>query len=181
MSTDCNDVRFEFQPLGRRNVVADFNGGRLSSDGGVLLLREVEERFGLIERFAECFTDHRDASAIEHSTRDLIAQRVYGIALGHEDLNDHDQLRKDELLAVAVGRKDVTGADRARERDKGSPLAGKSTLNRLELSPPDADATSRYKKISRRREGARSPLDRLVHRHSASPAQANRDRSRRDG
>jgi hypothetical protein len=147
MRTDCNGVRFEFQPLARRKVVADFNGGRLSSDGGALLLREIEERFGLIDRFAQCFTDHRDQSAVEHSSRDLIAQRVYALALGYEDLNDHDELRKDELLAVAVGKKDVTGADRARERDKGSPLAGKSTLNRLELAPPDADASSRYKKI----------------------------------
>ena len=147
MSTDCKQVRFEFQPLGRRNVVADFNGGRLSTDGGVLLLREVEERLGLIDRFADCFTDYRDPAQVEHSARDLIAQRVYALALGYEDLNDHDELRKDELLAVAVGKKDVTGADRPRERDKGKPLAGKSTLNRLELAPPDADASSRYKKI----------------------------------
>ena len=147
MSTDCKQFSFEFQALGRRNVVTDFNGGRLSTDGGVLLLREIEQRFGLIDRFDDCFTDHRDPDLVEHSARDLIAQRVYALALGYEDLNDHDELRKDELLAVAVGKKDVTGADRPRERDKGKPLAGKSTLNRLELSTPDADAASRYKKI----------------------------------
>ena len=147
MKTDCNEDRFEFQGLGRRRVVASFDGGRLSSDGGAALLREVNERYGLIERFAACFTDHRDPDLIEHSARDLIAQRVMALALGYEDLNDHDDLRRDELLAVAVGKVDVTGASRVRERDRGAPLAGKSTLNRLELTPGDADASHRYKKI----------------------------------
>jgi hypothetical protein len=147
MGTECNHRRFEFQPLGRRRVEAAFDGGRLSSDGGALLLREVEHRFGLIERFADCFVDHRDGDLIEHPVRDLIAQRTLGLCLGYEDLNDHDQLRSDELLAAAVGKQDVTGSSRPRERDRGKALAGKSTLNRLELTPADADATHRYKKI----------------------------------
>jgi hypothetical protein len=122
-------------------------GGDISSDGGALLLREVEERTGLLRQFAACFVDHRDPDLIEHTVAELVAQRVYGLALGYEDLCDHDDLRRDPLLAVLVGKTDPTGQDRARVRDRGQPLAGKSTLNRLELTPADATAGSRYKKI----------------------------------
>ena len=148
METECSTDRFVFQPLGRREVVAAFDGGTISSDAGGLLLREVEERTGIIRQFAACFTDHRDAELIEHTVANLVAQRTYGLALGYEDLNDHDQLRCDPLLAVLVGKADPTGQDRTRQRDRGKPLAGKSTLNRLELTPVRADADSRYKKIT---------------------------------
>jgi hypothetical protein len=112
-----------------------------------LLLAEVEQRCGILRQLTHCFTDHRDPDAVEHTTAHLLAQRVYGIALGYEDLNDHDDLRHDPLLAALVGKDDPTGADRLRPQDHGKPLAGKSTLNRLELTPPDANASSRYHKI----------------------------------
>ncbi len=148
MQTECTTDRILFQPLGRREVVGAFNGGTISSDAGGLLLREVEQRTGMIRQFAACFTDHRDPELVEHSVLELVAQRIYGLALGYEDLNDHDQLRHDPLLATLVGKEDPTGQDRARPRDRGKPLAGKSTLNRLELTPVGADAASRYKKIT---------------------------------
>jgi hypothetical protein len=137
----------EFEGLGRRKVEAAFDGGHLSSDGGAILLREVEERFTIIERFAECFTDYRDPDLVEHSLGELLRQRVFGIALGYEDLNDHDALRLDPLIALAAGKADPEGKDRVREEDRGKPLASPSTLNRLELTPEDADAKSRYKKL----------------------------------
>ena len=147
MSTECNGKLFEFHPLGRREVRADFGGGAMTSDGGGLLLREVEKRTGIIERFAECFQDHRDAERIEHRVEELVAQRVYGLALGYEDLNDHDELRRDPLLAVLAEKADPTGESRARERDRGKALAGKSTLNRLELTKAEVGEKERYKKI----------------------------------
>jgi hypothetical protein len=147
MTTECNGKRFEFHPLGQREVRADFNGGTITSDGGGLLLREVEKRTGIIERFAGCFTDHRDEERIEHTVRELVGQRVYGLALGYEDLNDHDQLRRDPMLAVLAGKKDPTGESRVRERDQGKALAGKSTLNRLELTKAEVSERERYKKI----------------------------------
>ncbi len=148
MHTECNTERFDFQPLEKRNLVGIFDGGAITSDAGGLLLREVEAKIAIIARFAACFTDHRDPELIEHSVKHLIAQRVYGLALGYEDLNDHDQLRLDPLMGVLVGKQDPTGQDRVRERDRGKALAGKSTLNRLELSPPGANQNSRYKKIT---------------------------------
>jgi hypothetical protein len=148
MSTECTEKLFEFHPLPKREVRAGFDGGTISSDAGGLLLREVEKRTGIVERFAACFTDHRDAERIEHGVRELVAQRVYGLALGYEDLNDHDQLRQDPLLAVLVEKEDPTGESRARERDRGKALAGKSTLNRLELTGAEVSEDERYKKIA---------------------------------
>jgi hypothetical protein len=148
MRTECSIDRLAFQPLGRREVVGAFDGGTISSDAGGLLLREVEQRTGIIRQFAGCFRDHRHPEAVEHTVQELVAQRIYGLALGYEDLNDHDQLRRDPLLATLVGKADPTGQDRTRERDRGKPLAGKSTLNRLELTPVRADKRSRYKKIT---------------------------------
>jgi Transposase DDE domain group 1 len=147
MTTECNGKRFEFHALGHREVRADFEGGAITSDGGGLLLREVEKRTGIVKRFAGCFTDHRDGERIEHTVEELVAQRVYGLALGYEDLNDHDQLRRDPMLAVLAEKKDPTGEDRVRERDQGKALAGKSTLNRLELTPATVERGERYKKI----------------------------------
>jgi hypothetical protein len=128
-------------------VLACFDGGRITSDAGALLLRQVDSHFRFLEQFAACFTDHRDPELIEHSALDLLKQRVYGICLGYEDLNDHDRLRFDPLLATAIGKTDPLGDERVHEIDRGKPLAGKSTLNRLELTPVGADEESRYKKV----------------------------------
>ena len=147
METQCIQKTFEFQALGRREVVARFDGGPITSDAGGLLLREVEEHTGIIRRLARCFTDHRNEQRLEHSVEELLRQRIFGLALGYEDLNDHDQLRHDPLLATLVGKRDPTGGNRLRERDRGKALAGRNTLNRLELTPRGADANSRYKKI----------------------------------
>jgi hypothetical protein len=147
MHTQCRRRELKFQPLGRRSVVAGFDAGRVSSDGGALLLGELDRRIGLVQRFAGCFSDYRDSRYVEHPVEDLLRQRVLGLCLGYEDLNDHDTLRGDALLATAVGKRDPTGQDRRREQDRGSALAGKSTLNRIELAAADADAESRYKKV----------------------------------
>ena len=147
MTTECTNRDLLFQPLRSREVVGRFDGGTISSDGGCLLLGEAERLTGTLRQLAACFTDHRDPDALEHTVAQLIAQRVYGLALGYEDLNDHDTLRLDPLLATLVGKVDPTGADRLRQRDQGKALAGKSTLNRLELTPPEATADSRYHKI----------------------------------
>jgi hypothetical protein len=128
-------------------LVACFNGGTITSEAGALILREVERVTGIIRQFARCFTDYRDPDLIEHLAEEIIAQRVMGLCLGYEDLNDHDDLRRDPLLAAVVGKKDVEGADRVRARDRGKPLAGKSTLNRLELTKEEASPQERYKKI----------------------------------
>jgi hypothetical protein len=146
--TQCSEKAMHFKHLGSRDVVANFAGGQLSSDGGALLLGQVDEGLRVTERFAALFTDHRDRDSTEHSVLDLLRQRVYGIALGYEDLNDHDELSRDPLLAAVVGKKDPTGAERVRERDRGRAMAGKSTLNRLELTREVLDEeTARYKKI----------------------------------
>jgi hypothetical protein len=157
--------------LGSRQVLADFDGGDITSDGGALLLRRTEELTGIIRQFAACFTDHRNPDRIEHSLGELIAQRVYALALGYEDLLDHDDLRRDPLLATVVGKADPTGAKRRHPRDRGKPLAGKSTLNRLELTPVGADAGSRYKKITCRvRDVERLFVELFLQAHPEPPA-----------
>lgn len=146
LSTECTPQVCHFQSLNKREVVAEFNGGKITSDGGALLLREVEKRTGMLKRFSECFRDQRDLRLIEHSKEELIRQRVYALALGYEDLNDHDELRADYLLATIVEKSDPTGQDRRCPEDRGKPLAGKSTLNRLELYPETG--ADKYKRIS---------------------------------
>jgi len=133
------------QKLGGRDLVWRFDGGDITSDGGALLLKKLEERTGIVRRFAACFTDYRKADQIEHPLLDLIGQRVFGLALGYEDLNDHDELRRDPMLAVALSKDDVKGEHRRRAQDRGNALAGKSTLNRLELTAPDYDGSPRQK------------------------------------
>ncbi|MDP6718860.1 MAG: IS1380 family transposase [Pirellulaceae bacterium] len=145
--TQCSKDAIEFKTLGKRSVVAGFNGGTITSDAGALLLDKTEKAIGLLARAAECFVDYRDANLIEHTVEQLIRQRVFALALGYEDLNDHDELSRDPLLAAVVGKCEPTGQARRSRRDRGRPLAGKSTLNRLELTVEDADAASRYKKI----------------------------------
>jgi len=168
--TKCIPTTFDFQDLGSRQVVAAFDGGKVSSDAGGLLLREVEDKFTFLEQFARCFTDYRDAELIEHTLVDLVKQRVFGLCLGYEDLNDHDQLRFDPLLAVLVGKTDPTGEERLRGRDQGKPLAGKSTLNRLELTAVGDDEDSRYKKIVAHMSKIESYLvDVFVQQHPVAP------------
>jgi hypothetical protein len=147
MKTECNAKRVKFQGLDRREVIGQFDGGMITSDAGALLLRETERRTGILKSFSQCFTDFRDPERIDHTVLQLASQRVYGLALGYEDLNDHDRLRHDQLLAVLCGKPDPTGEDRNNPNDKGKPLAGKSTLNRLELTRADANKKNRYKKI----------------------------------
>ena len=147
METQCIQEQMAFQQLGRREVVGRLDGGKISSDTGGLLLREVEKRLGILRRFSGCFRDYRDPQRIEHSVESLIGQRVYGIALGYEDLNDHDSLRHDVVMGLLCEKNDPSGNDRVRERDQGKVIAGKSTLNRLELTPEGANEKSRYKKI----------------------------------
>lgn len=132
--TDCNDQPLLFQDLGARKVVVDFSGGALSSDGGVLLLRAVDGHLGLTQRLAPCFGDGRQSVFVDHTVQQLLAQRVYGLALGYADLNDHAPLRRDPLLATACDKVDPLGRDRFNPRHRGLALAGPSTLNRLELS-----------------------------------------------
>jgi hypothetical protein len=141
--TDCKNQRLLFQDLGRRKVEADFSGGTLSSDAGVLLLRQVDQSLGVSRALAACFKDSRDWRYADHAVQELISQRLYGLALGYEDINDHDRLRLDPLLAVACEKRDPLGLDRLHQ--KGIALAGASTLNRLELSNNKA---TRYHKIS---------------------------------
>jgi hypothetical protein len=134
--TECNEDRFEFASAhGRREIVAEFSGGTVSSDGGALLLQEADLKMNLLARFSQCFIDRRNPVLIEHSIEQMIRQRVYALALGYEDLNDHEQLRQDPLLSALAGK----------AQPGTEPLAGKSTLNRMELGTGIA---SRYKKIT---------------------------------
>lgn len=125
-------------------MVADFSGGHLSSDGGALLLQQVDAGLGLTRALAKCFQDHRKPELIEHSIKELLRQRLLGLALGYEDLNDHQHLRRDPLLAAAVGKADLLGEARRCEEDRGFALASPATLNRLELGSVFSD---RYRKI----------------------------------
>ena len=158
MSTECTQKSFGFHPHFQRKVEANFKGGMITSHGGAVLLREVERKIRVIRRLAECFADERDPDRIEHEVESMVAQRVYGLALGYEDLNDHDDLCRDPLLAMVAGKKDVEGQARRREQDRGKALAGKSTLNRMELSGERVEKGERYKKIAFDSE----PADRLL-------------------
>jgi hypothetical protein len=141
---ECSGAQLEFHGLRKRAVVARFDGGHISSDGGALLLREVDTRTRIMARMAERFTDYRDPELIEQSVETLVAQRVLGLALGYPDLNDHDRLRFDALLALAVGKRDPNGQDRRHECDKGKALASSSTLNRLKPTLAEVAGNQRY-------------------------------------
>lgn len=136
--TECNQSSFGFEASGKREIVARFDGGTISSDGGAFLLRQTDKRLNLIGRLAECFLDGRNQALVEHSIPEMLSQRIYGLALGYEDLNDHEQLRNDPVFGILAGRKNMA-----------EPLAGKSTLNRMELGTETKD---RYKKITFRKE-----------------------------
>src|SRR5271166_5700472 len=128
MPTECSQDSFDFASLGSRKVTAGFDGGAMTSNAGALLLRGADRILGLSRQAAACFIDGRRQDRVEHSVETLIAQRVHGLALGYEDLNDHDELRHDPVLGLLSGKLE------ARRRDC-SVLAGKSTLNRLEHAP----------------------------------------------
>jgi hypothetical protein len=155
--TECNQSAFEFAPHFSRQVVARFDGGTITTDGGGLLLRETDRRLNLLPRLADCFLDARSPVLVEHTVEQLVSQRVYGLALGYEDLNDHEQLRQDPLLRVMAGKADV----------EDSPLAGKSTLNRLELSN---GTPNRYKKITFWKDGIDELLVKVfLESHTSAP------------
>jgi len=170
--TECNPKPFEFHTLGSRDVVANFDGGDISSDAGGLVLREVEQRTGILKRFAACFTDYRNPELIEHPMADLVAQRAYGLCLGYEDVNDHDQLRADPVLATMVGKQDPKGEHRRELADRGKALAGKSTLNRLELTGAEVGAGERYKKIVMNPEAIdQLMVEHFLEAHQRAPVQ----------
>lgn len=135
-----------FHDLDSREVVGRFDGVEITSDAGAVLLREVEKRSRILGRMSECFEDHRDPERIEHTVESLVKQRVMGLCLGYEALNDHDELYRDRMMALVCESDDVMGERRNRESDRGKPLAGKSTLNRLELRP-EQDKHRRHRKI----------------------------------
>jgi hypothetical protein len=162
MQTECIPDLFGFAPVENRSVVAGFDGGTITSDAGALLLGQTDRAIGLIDRLAGCFHDFRSALLSEHSVRTLVGQRVLGIALGYEDLIDHDQLRHDPVMGAVLGKL------AARRRDC-APLAGKSTLNRLERS---ADKATLYHKIGH--DGAaieRLFVDVFLEAHRRAPEQ----------
>ena len=158
MPTQCTTKPLEFEGHRRRRVGAAFDGGPITSDAGLLLLRRVEQRLSLFDQVADCFTDHRDPSRIQHSLRTLIAQRIVAIALGYEDLNDHDQLRHDPLMALFSENR----------CGDSPPLAGKSTLNRLEHAP--SQGPDRYHKINHDPDALQALLVELfLQAHSQPP------------
>lgn len=136
MNTDCKPEQLEFQGLSRRKVVVRNDGKMNTTDGGYLLLQKIEQKCRIISRLAECFTDTREQYRVRHGLADLLKQRIFGICQGYEDLNDHDSLRNDTLLQYVCGKTD------------NSPVAGKSTLNRLELGMEPDESDDRYSKIS---------------------------------
>jgi hypothetical protein len=160
--TECIQESFEFVQHFSRQVVAQFDGGWVSSDGGGLLLRQTDRKICLLERVASGFTDRRSPWLLKHELREMLAQRIYGLALGYEDLNDHEQLRRDPLLGLLAGKQEID-----------QPLAGKSTLNRMELTPAaEATAQQRYHKISYSPERLDALLvDIFLEAHTTPPAQ----------
>src|SRR5919109_5213417 len=164
MQTECHPDLFGFAPVEGRRVEAAFDGGAITSDAGALLLGATDRAIRLVERFAGCFQDGRAAEWVEHTVATLVGQRVFGIALGYEDLVDHDQLRHDPALAVLTGKL----ADR--RRSDCAPLAGKSTLNRLEHAP--AAEPSRYHKIGHDPAAIeRLFVDLFLNAHARAPKQ----------
>jgi Transposase DDE domain group 1 len=132
--TECIQSSFGFGGSGKREIVARFDGGTISTDGGAFLLRETDRHLNLLARLGDCFLDGRNQSRVEHSIVEMLSQRIYGLALGYEDINDHEQLRKDPVFGMLAGKEELD-----------QPLAGKSTLNRMELG---TGAKDRYKKIT---------------------------------
>ncbi len=156
--TDCIQSSFGFEACGKREIVARFDGGTISSDGGALLLRQTDQRLNLLPRLAECFLDGRNPDLVKHSIQEMLAQRIYGLALGYEDINDHEQLRTDPVFGMLAGREELD-----------QPLAGKSTLNRMELG---AGIPDRYKKITFWKEAVDELLVQVfLEAHAQAPEQ----------
>ena len=154
--TECNQSGFGFEACGSREIVARFDGGTISSDGGAFLLRQTDKRLNLLPRLAECFLDGRKQEQVKHSIPEMLSQRIYGLALGYEDINDHEQLRNDPVFGILAGRDELD-----------EPLAGKSTLNRMELGD---GAKDRYKKITFWKEGVDELLVNLfIESHEKAP------------
>ena len=166
MQTECGADLFGFVPVEGRKVVAGFDGGRMTSEAGAMLLGATDKQIRLVERFAGCFTDYRAADLVEHTVSGLVGQRVFGIALGYEDLIDHDELRHDPVMAVLGGKLES-------RRTNCAPLAGKSTLNRLELSRGEP---TRYHKISYDAAAIEALfVDLFLDAHAAPPPQITLD------
>jgi hypothetical protein len=156
--TECNQSSFGFEACGGREIVARFDGGTISSDGGAFLLRQTDKRLNLLARLSECFLDGRNQNLVDHSILEMLSQRIFGLALGYEDINDHEQLRKDPVFGILAGREELD-----------EPLAGKSTLNRMELG---TGAKDRYKKITFWKEGVDDLLVKLfLESHEKAPAE----------
>ena len=156
--TECNQSSFGFEASGRREIVARFDGGTISSDGGAFLLRETDKRLNLLPRLAECFLDGRNQNLIAHTIQEMLSQRVYGLALGYEDINDHEQLRNDPVFGILAGREALE-----------EPLAGKSTLNRMELGTGTHD---RYKRITFWKEAMDELLVKVfIESHGSAPGE----------
>jgi hypothetical protein len=156
--TQCNQSSFGFEGCGNREIVARFDGGTISSDGGAFLLRQTDKLLNLIPRLAESFLDGRKQYLVEHSVAEMLSQRICGLALGYEDLNDHEQLRKDPVFGIL--------ADKA---DLDAPLAGKSTLNRME---PGTGINERYKKITYWKDGVDELMVNVfIESHKERPAE----------
>lgn len=156
--TECTQSSFGFEASGKREIVARFDGGTISSDGGAFLLRQADRRLNVLPRLAECFLDGRDQKLIDHTIEEMLAQRVYGLALGYEDINDHEQLRTDPVFGILAGRAELD-----------TPLAGKSTLNRMELG---TGINNRYKKITFWKEALDALLVTLfIEAHQSAPAE----------
>ena len=166
MQTECSAKPSEFAPVCGRPVVAGFDGGAVTSDAGGLLLGAADKAIGLVRRLAGCFRDARDGRYIEHTVATLVGQRVFGMALGYEDLNDHDDLRHDPVMSVLAGKLEAGRADCA-------PVAGKSTLNRLELS---RDMPTRYRKIAHDPAAIEGLfVDLFIEAHAKAPKQITLD------
>lgn len=183
--TQCHKQFTLFQPHFKRDVEVDFSAETISSDGDALQLRHIEQRLEIIDSFVNCFRDYRDPDRIEFSVKELLSQQLMGLALGYKDLNDHDVLRSDRLLALVVGRSGMTGRDRREEQDRGKPLAGKSTLIRLQLTPPNCsfvqvlrvfDSQKLEPEMNRCREG-RTSLKRRESTVRGDQSRAGPDRS----
>jgi len=155
--TECNQETFAFTAHFSRRVEAGFTAGQVSTDGGALLLRQTDRKINLVGRLAGCFIDGRNQGQVEHRVEEMLSQRIYGLALGYEDLNDHEQLRADPVFGLLSGK-----------RELDEPLAGKSTLNRLELP----GRTGRYHKIGYSAEAIdRLLADLFIASHAAPPAE----------
>ena len=162
MPTECSATLFEFAPVEGRLVVGAFDGGKITSDAGALLLAATDRAVGLIDRFAGCFTDSRSPELVEHTVATLVGQRIFGIALGYEDVLDHDDLRHDPMMAVLAGKLEA-------RRKNCAPVAGKSTLNRLELGKPEPTP---YHKIGHDPQAIENLLiDLFVEAHARPPRQ----------